>query len=170
MKAAFRTAAGLAALISTTAQAAEPACFTRAEVNSLIAYALPVVMDPMIASCRPHLASDAYLLSGGQRISEVLAARKDTEWKAAKAAVMRVWGGSKELDMPDNVLQASLNEKVTKELAGKLKASECKDISAIAAKLSPLSPDQLVDLAGEIIVVAVRDRKSKAGAMICQAN
>lgn len=170
MKATFRTAAALAALLSTTAQAAEPACFTRAEVNSLIAYALPVVMDPMIASCRPHLVSDAYLLSGGQRISEALAARKDTEWKAAKSAIMRVWGGSKMLDMPDEVLQASLSEKVTTEITGKLKASECKDISAISAKLSPLSPDQLVDLAGELIVVAIRSRKSKAGEMICQAN
>lgn len=170
MKGTFRTAAALAAMVSTTAQAAEPACFTRAEVNSLIAYALPVVMDPVIASCRPHLASDAYLLSGGQRISEALAARKDVEWKAAKAAVMRVWGGSKALDMPDDVLQASLNDKVTKEITGKLKASECKDISSISAKLSPLSPDQLVDFAGEILVVALRGRKSKAGEMICPAN
>lgn len=170
MKATFRTAAALAALVSTSAQAAEPACFTRAEVNSLIAYALPVVMDPVIASCRPHLASDAYLLSGGQRISEALAARKDVEWKAAKAAVMRVWGGAKALDMPDDVLQASLNDKVTKEITGKLNARECKDISSVSAKLSPLSPDQLVDFAGEILVVAIRDRKSKAGEMICQAN
>ena len=170
MKATFRTAAALAALVSTSAQAAEPACFTRAEVNSLIAYVLPVAMDPVIASCRPHLASDAYLLSGGQRIAETLAARKDAEWKVAKAAVIRVWGSSKVTDMPDELLQASLTEKVTQELSGKLKARTCKDISTVAAKLSPLSPDQLVDLTGELLVVALRDRKGGPGEMICQAN
>lgn len=169
MKGTFRTAAALAAMVSTTAHAAEPACFTRAEVTSLITYFVPVVMEPVIASCKPHLSSDAYLLVGGQRISDSLAARKDEEWKVAKSAAIRVWGGGKMANMPDAALQAGLEAKVIQEVSGKLKLQECKDISAISAKLSPMSPDNLVDLATEIVVVALRN-SNKAGVKICPAE
>ncbi len=166
MKGTFRTAAALAAMVSTTAQAAEPACFTRAEVSSLITYFVPVMMEPMLASCKPHLAPDAYLLVGGQRISDSLAARKADEWKVAKSAAIRVWGDGKMADLPDDALQAGLNAKVVQEISGKLTPQECRDISAISAKLAPMSPDNLVDLVTEIAVIALRDGR-KAGVQIC---
>lgn len=167
MKAAFHTAAALAAMISTTAQAAEPVCMTRAEVNSVIAYALPVALEPVMTTCKEHLAPDAYLMVGGRQMADRLAAKKADYWKDAKAAVTRVWGGGKMLDMPDDALQATLALKVSQEISGKIKPQACKDISAIAARLAPLSPDETVALAAEIIIVAVRGR-GKSAADICQ--
>lgn len=167
MKNVFHAAAALAAMISTVAQAAEPVCMTRAEVNSVVAYALPVALEPVMTTCKQHLAPDAYLLVGGRQIAANLAAKKADHWQSAKAAVTRVWGGGKLLDMPDDALQATLATKVAQEINGKIKPRACKDISAISARLSPLSPDEMVALASEIIIVAVRGR-GKAGADICQ--
>lgn len=170
MKGIFRTAAALAAMVSTTAQAAEPACVTRAEVRSMAAYLMPVMVDPVIASCKPHLAPDAYLMVGGRQLVDSLAARKDSEWKVAKAAFSRAFGGGAMPDMPDDALQSILTAKLSQEFAGNLKPQECSDISAIAAKLAPMSPDNLVDLVAEVAVVALRDGGRKAGVKICPAQ
>lgn len=170
MKSSLQVAAALAAMISTSAQAAQPACITRAEIKSVIAYFTPVLMEPVIATCKPHLAPDAYLLVGGKQIADSLAVRKDAEWKVAKSAMSRAFGDGKMGEIPDELMQTTLTAKFSEGIAGKLKPQECKDISTIAAKLAPLSPDNLVELVAEIAVVALRDGGRKAPVSICEAD
>ncbi|MFM6933051.1 MAG: hypothetical protein ACKOUT_12500, partial [Novosphingobium sp.] len=110
------------------------------------------------------------LLVGGCQIASSLSARKDAEWKVAKAAITRAFGDSKVGELPDELLQASLASKFSEGITGKLKAQECKDISSIAAKLSPLGTDGLVDLVAEVAVVALRDGGRKSPVTICPTN
>jgi hypothetical protein len=166
----LHVAAGLTAMVSTSAQAAEPACVTRSEVNSVIAYFAPVLMDPVISTCKPHLAPDAYLLVGGRQIADSLALRKDAEWKVAKATFSRLFGDGKMNEMSDAMFQQMMTAKLSEGITGKLKPQECKDISTIGAKLAPLGADGLVDLVGEVLAVAMREGGRKAPFTICAAQ
>ncbi|MFM5931177.1 MAG: hypothetical protein ACKOPQ_09735 [Novosphingobium sp.] len=163
--------AAISALFSfSSAQAAEPAaCFKRDEVRSIVAFLMPVALDPAIKSCKAHLASDSYLLTGGQQLQDSLAKNKDAEWSKAKTAFLRVFddGARKMPDMPDELLRTMLEAKFGSEILGKMSADDCKDFSNIAARLAPLSPDALVDLVAEIGVVALRSDKKARGFNIC---
>ncbi|MFM5908538.1 MAG: hypothetical protein ACKOPO_13290 [Novosphingobium sp.] len=163
--------AALGALLSvTSAQAAEPAaCFKRDEVRSIVAFLMPVALDPAIKTCKAHLAPDSYLLTGGQQLQEALAKNKDTEWSKAKTAFLRVFddGTRKMPDMPDELMRSMFEAKFGSEILGNMSADDCKDFSNIAARLAPLSSDGLIDLVAEIGMVALRSDKKARGFNIC---
>ena len=51
--------------------AQEPACLSEREVTSLVTYALPVVMDSAIKTCRPTLSPQGYFATQGSGLVQV---------------------------------------------------------------------------------------------------
>ena len=98
--------AALAALMVGEVAAAQNAdCLSEREVTNLVSYALPVVMDSAIKTCRPQLAPDGYFATQGASLVQRYAARKSTAWPDAKAALLKL--GGKDDKMKDMVANLS---------------------------------------------------------------
>ena len=79
--------ANLALTQAQVAQAAD--CLSEPEVNGLISFALPSVLDGTIKACKPHLAADGYFATRGGEFVARYAARKGN-WPIAKAAFLKL--------------------------------------------------------------------------------
>ncbi|MBN8841834.1 MAG: hypothetical protein J0H88_01200, partial [Sphingomonadales bacterium] len=103
--------AAVAALVGTSSQAAAQSCITSAEMNGLVTYFLPQVVDKVIETCGAHVPPDSYLRTrlGGR--ADELRQSADTVWPLARAAFLKIGGGKEAKDaqmmseLPDEALR-----------------------------------------------------------------
>lgn len=161
-------AAGAAALAGPSAQAATKPCLTPAEMNGLVAYFLPQVIDGVVETCRPHLPAGSYLLTGlDTRVAE-LRGNADAVWPLARAGFIKIGSGKNPedgaamLDMSDDELRATIDTGFVETLGIELKPGECADVNDISETLAPLSADQMVAFVAATFAAVSRGGKGVA--------
>ncbi|WP_421847044.1 hypothetical protein [Novosphingobium sp.] len=158
--------AALASLgMAEVAVAQEPACLTEHEVTSLVTYALPVVMDGAMKTCRPQLSPQGYFATQGSSLVQRYAALKGAAWPEARAAMLKLGGNDAKLkdvvsNLSDEALQPFAEGLVSAVVTKGIKPDQCKAIERATRLLSPLPPENTAELVTFILVVA---DKPKAG-------
>lgn len=160
---AYRTAAVLALISSGQAQAATTAnCITRPEMQGLVAYFLPSVLNSTITSCGAALPAQSYLVAKGPALVAQLEAGKDSAWPAAKAAFMKMSGEGQGKDnallqkLPDEALRPLIESIIETELLPSIKPGTCQDIDRVAATLEPLPATNTVTMVAELLSIGAR--------------
>src|SRR5688500_5027369 len=87
----IRVTIGAVAAVALTAQAAAaqpPAapCLAPAEIRALTTFAMPSVLNGLIANCGPQIGARSYMVSQGPSLVTAYSARKDSAWPAARKA------------------------------------------------------------------------------------
>jgi len=165
----FVACAALAALaLSETAAAQNAAaqtadCLSQREVTNLVSYALPVVMDSAIKTCRPQLAPDGYFATQGALLVHRYAANKSTAWPDAKAALLKLGGKDAKMkdmvaNLSDEALQPFADGLVAQLIAKGIKPGQCKSIEHATRLLSPLPPENTAELLTFVIVLAEKPK------------
>jgi hypothetical protein len=156
----FNLAAGLALVSVMPAQAAEPAqCITPREMEGLISYFLPNVIDEVSANCSPHLAPDSYLRAKLPQLAGKLTLTRDTTWPIAKAAFLKMASPADAKAMtglPDEALRPMVDQVIGKRISIPVTAQVCGDVNDISDALAPLSAGQTVHLLAAIFTAAAR--------------
>ncbi len=156
--------AALAALMFGEVAAAQNAdCLSEREVTNLVSYALPVVMDSAIKTCRPQLATDGYFATQGASLVQRYAARKSTAWPDAKAALLKLGGKDDKMkdmvaNLSDEALQPFADGLVAQLIAKGIKPGQCKSIERATRLLSPLPPENTAELLTFVIVLAEKPK------------
>ena len=171
----------LAALLAgQTAQAAAPAaCLETADVNAMVAYALPSVMDSAMTYCAPHLAPQGYFARQGQDLVGRYAQAKPAAWPRAKAALIKLAQTDKDPTMsqmtrlPDKALQPFADGMLGQMVTEALKPENCAPLEQMTRLLAPLPPENTAGLFTFIIrMVETPSRKPgvqprKSGLPLC---
>lgn len=160
----FVAFAALAALtLSETAAAQSADCLSEREVTNLVSYALPVVMDSAIKTCRPQLSAQGYFATQGSSLVQRYAARKSTAWPDAKAALLKIGGKDEKMktmvaSLSDEALQPFADGLVGQLISKGIKPDQCKSIERATRLLSPLPPENTAELLTFIIVLAEKPK------------
>lgn len=164
----FVACAGLTALtvgltVGQAAAAQDPGCLSEREVGSLVAYALPVVMNSAIKTCGPHVSAQGYFATQGTALVQRYAARKNTSWPEAKAAMLKLGGKDAKLkdmiaSLSDAALQPFTEGMVAQLVAKEIKPGQCVSIERATRLLSPLPPENTAELLTFVIVMASKPK------------
>jgi hypothetical protein len=166
--AAFAALASLAC--SEIAMAADAPCLSEHEVTSLVTYALPVVMDSAIKTCRPQLAPGGYFATQGAALVQRYAAHKSMAWPEAKRALLKIGGNDDKMkdmvaSLSDEALQPFAEGLVAQLVTKGIKPKQCIAIERATRLLSPLPPENTAELLTFVIVLAERPKlRSAVGA------
>jgi hypothetical protein len=156
--------AALAALtLGETAAAQNADCLNEREVTNLVSYALPVVMDSAIKTCRPQLSPQGYFAAQGASLVQRYAARKSSAWPDAKAALLKIGGKDDKMkdmvaNLSDEALQPFADGLVGQLVSKGIKPDQCKSIERAARLLSPLPPENMAELLTFVIVLAEKPK------------
>ncbi|MBX9662673.1 hypothetical protein [Novosphingobium sp.] len=150
------------------AAAQEPACLSEREVTSLVTYALPVVMDSTMKTCRPQLSPQGYFATQGSSLVQRYAARKSAAWPEARAALVKLGGNDDKLkdivsSLSDEALQPFAEGMVAAVVTRGIKPGQCKAIERATRLLSPLPPENTAELVTFVLVMA--DKPKVRGAV-----
>lgn len=165
MKKALSTfVAGVALCATVSAQAAEtPSCLNSREVNGLVAYFLPKVLDQVTKSCSATLPADSYVRARMPRLLAQLEDAREAAWPMAKSAFFKFSGSGDAKEMAglsDKALRPLVDEVMETKLSIPITPSTCGDVNDILDALAPLSAEQTVHLAATILdITARKDRK-----------
>lgn len=168
MKRIVTSIAAAIALTGTSARAATETCVTPAEMNGLVTYFLPQVVDKVVDTCSVHLPASSYLRTAfGARADEL---RKDADaaWPQARTAFIKIGGGKNPKDvammkdLPDEALRPIVEVGLADALGLDLKPGGCADVNDIGEALAPLSNGQMVHLIAVALTTAARGDKDMA--------
>lgn len=154
--------------IAEIASAQAPACLSEREVTSLVTYALPVVMEGTMKTCRPTLSPQGYFATQGPSLVQRYAARKSAAWPEAKAAMIKLGGSDAKMkdivaNLSDEALQPFAEGIVTAMVTKGIKPGQCKAIERATRLLSPLPPENTAEIVTFILVLA--DKPKVRGAV-----
>jgi hypothetical protein len=179
---AMRFPAALAALIISAAplaaEAAGPApCLTASEFTALSSYALPSIISGASERCATVLPANAWLRQNGGQLAARYAQAKPAAWPRAKAAFLKVGGGSgnaEALDMikslPDTSLQPMVDALISGMIGQRLPTDRCSSVDRLVRLLSPLPPESTAELIAVAAGLGARTGQAKIGAFaICPA-
>jgi hypothetical protein len=164
-------------VVPQVAQAAEPPCLTPKEATAVAAYAMPSVISGTVQRCAPVLGKDSWLARSGSGLAGRYAERKAAVWPEAKAAILKVAGGSGDpmmdmvRSMPDDSLRPFADSLVVAGIAEKLPANRCAPINRFLSLIAPLPPESTAELVALTLGVLSRSDKPKIGKLpICKAE
>ncbi|MCW1383505.1 hypothetical protein OLX02_11810 [Novosphingobium sp. KCTC 2891] len=173
-----KLALGAALLGMTGAQAAQAQnCLTQPELTAMVTYALPVVMDSAIKTCRPNLSAQGYFATQGPALVERYSVRKPGSWPMAKAALLKIGDGRDDrmkdtiAMLPDSALQPFAEAMVAQMVTEGIKADQCVAIERATRLLSPLPPENTAELLTFILAMADKPKPGKKSDLpLCPAN
>ncbi len=165
--------AGLAAVaVPATAQApAKPVPqLDPREVSSAVRYAMPLALQGVYSTCGAALPAQGYLRSNRADLTTRFAQASEGQWSGARSVIMQFMdreGGndvSFMRDMPDDALKPFVDAMVTQLVAKEIKPAQCTDIERIMEQLDPLPAENLANLMGVVIDLALKDDRAKLAA------
>lgn len=169
IRAAAATLALGALLSAQAAQAATPPCLESAEVNAMVTYALPAVMDSAMTFCAPHLAPQGFFAREGQGLVQRYAQAKPGAWPRAKAALLKLAQTDKDptiaqmARLPDKALQPFADGMLGQIVTEGLKPETCGPLEQMTRLLAPLPPENTAGLF-TLIIRMVETPSRKPGA------
>ena len=166
----FPTLAALGAIIvAQTASAQDAVCLSEQEVVSLVAFALPTVMDSTIKTCRPQLSPQGYFSAQGSALIARLASNKPATWPSAKSAFLKL-GGTKDTatrdliaKLPDSALQPFAEGIVAQLVTSRIKPDSCVAIERGVRLIAPLPPQTTAELIAFVIVLTDKSGAGNVG-------
>ena len=163
----FRIGAALALCASTQAQAAAgQTCLSAHEIEGLVGYVMPAVLDKVAGSCAPHVSGKGYMATRLPDLIGTFASGRDAAWPQARAAFMKFGGaGDKSAAaafaaLPDDALRQIVDQTFAEKLGMKVPPSACLDVEDILETLEPLPAGNAVRLITAIFMMAGRNDKS----------
>ena len=162
---AHRMLAACAALLALTASEAasaqKAACFSERDVNSLISFALPVVIESTMKACQSHLSAQGYFATQGDGLVQRYAARKGPAWPAAKSTLLRIGAKDEKLKglisgLSDQALQPFAEGMIGQAIAKEIKPQICPTVERMTRLLSPLPPENTVEFLSFTVMLAAR--------------
>lgn len=163
----FRLAGALALLSATQAQAAvtRQSCITPDEVQGLVGYILPALLDRVAGTCAPHVSRGGYMKARLPGLIAELDNGRDAAWPAAKSAFLK-FGSPKDARevegfsaLPDDALRPIVDQAFTEEFAAKIPASSCPDVEEVLQALEPLPAGNTVRVLSVVLTLAARGDK-----------
>ncbi|KUR71444.1 hypothetical protein AQZ52_12475 [Novosphingobium fuchskuhlense] len=145
-------------------------CLSEREVTSLVTYALPVVMDSTMKTCRPQLSPQGWFATQGPGLVQRYATRKTAAWPEARAALIKLGGNDDKLKslvstLSDEALQPFAEGMVSAVVTKGIKPGQCKAIERATRLLSPLPPENTAELVTFMLVLADKPQvRSAVGA------
>lgn len=150
--------AGLAlALMALTAgsvaRAAEP-CLTENEMNQLLLFALPEVVDGASAACKPTLGAGSFLVQDNGALIGRYRQAQAPAWPVAHEALMKLPGFTGEggkMDklmrgLPDEAIKPLITGIVRQMVLQGVKPTDCATIDQAARLLAPLPAENMAGL------------------------
>ncbi|MDE2405525.1 MAG: hypothetical protein KGM17_12735 [Sphingomonadales bacterium] len=139
------------------ARAAEAPCLTPMEFTALATYALPSVVTGTAQRCTPALPRQSFLATQGPALAQRYAASKPAAWPGAKAAFLKLAGGSTGeaasvlRSLPDPQLQQLADAAIAAKLGDTVPVDRCGSIDRLLKLLSPLPSETTA----EVVMLAV---------------
>ncbi len=168
LKPVIAAAAMLSLVASSSPALAAPVCIARAELQPLVRYALPSVIEGGRQRCQATLPRDAFLRTDA--IAMVQRYRNDSlaVWPAAKAAFLRISAAGKDADMliaamPDAAMQSTVDTLVQGLVVAQLPSNRCDEIDRLARDVAPLPARNTADLITLFIELYARGKGGKLG-------
>jgi hypothetical protein len=161
----FKAATAAALFVTCGTQAAQAAqaqqCLTRPEVNGMVAYFLPSLLDTTIKTCSAQAADHSFLRTRAPQLVGELNGGRDAAWPMARAAFMKFAGddGGEIGKMSDAVVKPFIEEAINGMVAQKITTRNCSDVDRVLTPLAPLPAANVVDLLTELLMVAARGDK-----------
>ena len=161
-------AAGAALIAAGPAQAQGMACVTPTEMEGLVTYFVPQVIDNVIESCSAHLPADSYVRTGLPSRAEELRGLSEAAWPAARSAFVKIGAGDRTdkaeeiTEMPDDLLRPMLDIFLVEAIDLKLTPSSCGEVNDISQALAPLTGAQTAHLLAVTLSAAARGDKDVA--------
>lgn len=177
MRALALLATATLALTPLAARAAEPPCLTAAEFTALSSYALPSIITGTTERCTAALPADAWLRRNGPELASRYAAGKPAAWPGAKAALLKIGGGSTNAEannllksLPDSSLQPMFDTLIAGMVGQHLPVTRCTVVDRAVRLLSPLPPENTAELIAVLVGIGAKTGRAKVGSFsLCAA-
>lgn len=165
--------AGLAVTLPTQALAdtATPSCLTSAEVQNLVAFALPSAVTIADGMCAKVLPAPASFTQTAQALQKQYQPASDAAWPAARATLLKVLASSTKDDGSRMVFAGLLtsndpgplrNMAVAMLSSQPASAKACTIVGRVLPLLQPMPPENMADLLEVVIEMMVNDHKPGA--------
>lgn len=175
MRKAILAATMALAAMPGIAAAAEPPCLTPAEFTSLAGYALPSIITGTSERCAAALPPTSFLRSNGASLADRYAARKPAQWPGAKAAFLKLSGGTNKeaadliRNLPDPTLQQMFDALMQGMIGQQIPTERCGTIDSLVRLLAPLPPENTAELIALAAGLGSKAGQPKVGAIaICR--
>ena len=161
------TIAGTLALqpMAASAQSETP---TPAQIEAATLYAMPHLFKGFNATCSGSLASDGFVATNRDRLTEKFALAAEGSWAGAKEALMQIasqQGGGDGADifskMPDESLRPFVDGILFALVSSELKPEMCSDVERGLELLDPMPVENMAGLIGFGVELMERDKAKK---------
>lgn len=155
------------ALLAVPSNAMAASCLTTEEVEGLMTFSLPVVIEGLRTQCAGTLPATAPLIQAGPLIAARYQVEADLAWPVAKTAFDKMsgikLGGLLGQSATRSLIQSAVSDGITKDV----KTDDCPLIDRIVDILQPLPPRNMAMLLSTLISIGDR-KKAKPGPLpIC---
>ncbi|MCP9223264.1 hypothetical protein MKP08_10930 [Erythrobacter sp. LQ02-29] len=162
--------AGILAVAGTGAAQAQdagdaPVELDPAQVSSAVRYAMPLALDGLYASCASSLPPKAYLLLHRDGLKTRFTKASEGTWSQARGLIMQLMDkkGGEDLsfmkNMPDDAMKPFVDAMVTQLVAEEIEPAQCVDIDRVMEQLDPLPAENLANLVGVVVDLAMKEEK-----------
>lgn len=138
--------------------AAEKACMSRPQLEALITYALPSIIDQLARSCAPSLKPDAYLRMSSGELSARYRTDSEQYWPTARGAVNALTGQDVSV-LGEDTEKAMVTSMVGVGIASAVKPTDCGAVNEAIELLSPLPARNLGRLTAMLAIIGSKDGK-----------
>lgn len=135
----------------------------------MAAFALPSAIGGLIEHCSPSLPADGFLRSRGPGLVAQYQVGRQAAWPRAKRALLQISGEKQDKtadlvrDLPDSALQPFVDGMIGGLIGKELKPGQCGLAERLMRLLSPLPPDNMVELVGLLVELGSKGSKAKPG-------
>ncbi|AGH47956.1 hypothetical protein G432_01140 [Sphingomonas sp. MM-1] len=145
------------AAAATMAKQNDPAsCITRPQLEALMTYALPSVLEGMGNRCSGTLAPNAFLRQSGPALAERYRAESERHWPVARTAMTSLMGQDM-AGLGDTTEKAMVTSIVGVAIAETIKPKDCGDVNEAVELLSPLPAENLGRLTAMLMILGSKD-------------
>lgn len=152
------TLAAAVALLASPA-AAQRACLTDVEAESLATVILPDVIRETGRLCQGRLSARSLLRNPGGPLVERYQAAADRAWPAAQQAIVKLSDPAVTLLLASEYARPVLSSLIAPQVVGRIAVEDCPTVDRLVTLLEPLPP---ANTAG-VIVAAIRADQRKRG-------
>ena len=159
LKPAMAIAAAALAMQSAFAQTTSaPNCITPRDAQALISFALPEVINGVVAKCAPLNGPSSFLAASGNALAERYRTASEAAWPLAKPVIRRLAGTRAGLiDLPPaESLKAFSAKFASTAVVREIKPELCGDIDRVMRVVAPLPPENMSMLVGIMLEILSR--------------
>lgn len=148
-------AVAAALLLSQAAPPAERPCVTPQEAGDMAVAMLPYLVDAAAQHCRPHVAGDAFLVTGASAWSERLRRDGAPRRASALAGIGKIGGAQVPQGEGGEAAFQFFAQMMSLGLSASIRPESCGQVDAIARSLEPLPTENIATLVGATLTLAM---------------